>query len=59
MDGDMVGHRPTSAFCHRNMEVIRHIFSLLGAEDDRELSRIFFAWIRSKSVREIWSEGLI
>lgn len=59
MDGDMVGHRPTSAFCHRNMEVIRHILSLLGAEDDRELSRIFFAWIRSKSVREIWSEGLI
>lgn len=54
MDGDIVGHRPTSAFCHRNMEVIRHLFTLLSRED-RELYRIFFAWIRNSSVKEIWS----
>jgi radical SAM protein with 4Fe4S-binding SPASM domain len=58
MDGDMVGHRPTSAFCHRNMEVIRHLFSLLS-EEDSERSRIFFAWIRSKSMQEVWPEVLV
>ncbi len=55
---DMVGHRPTSAFCHRNMEVIRHLFSLLGEENPKD-SAIFFAWIRSKSVREVWPEVLM
>jgi His-Xaa-Ser system radical SAM maturase HxsB len=54
VDGDMVGHRPTSAFCHRNMEVIRYLFMLLSRED-RELYRVFFAWIRNSSVQEIWS----
>lgn len=50
---DMVGHRPTSAFCHRNMELIRHLFSLLS-EQGHELDRIFFAWIRSECVQEMW-----
>jgi His-Xaa-Ser system radical SAM maturase HxsB len=31
--GDIVGHRPTSAFCHKNMEIIRHLFGLLRGED--------------------------
>ena len=53
VDGDMIGHRPTSAFCHRNMEVIRYLFLLLSREDP-ELYRIFFAWIRNSSVQEIW-----
>lgn len=50
--GDAVGHRPTSAFCHKNMAIIRHLFSLL-ASDDPELTRIFFAWIRQMSIREM------
>jgi His-Xaa-Ser system radical SAM maturase HxsB len=32
--GDVVGHRPTSAFCRRNMGIIRHLFELLRGEDD-------------------------
>ena len=47
--GDMIGHRPTSEFCRRNMAIIRHLFSLLATEDP-ELFRIFFAWIRGESV---------
>lgn len=31
--GDPVGHRPTSAFCARNMAIIRHIFDLLRDGD--------------------------
>lgn len=53
---DSIGHRPTSAFCRRNMEIIRHLFSLLSTGDP-ELYRIFFAWIRSKSVAEMNPEA--
>ncbi len=55
--GDPVGHRPTSAFCHKNMSIIRHLFSLWATEDP-ELYRIFFAWIRERSVKEISAEVL-
>ncbi len=41
--GDFIGHRPSSAFCHRNMEVIRHIITLL--EDDKEVSTILKSWL--------------
>jgi len=51
---DMVGHRPTSGFCRRNMEIIRHLFSLLA--DDPELERIFFAWIRERSAERLRAE---
>lgn len=42
--GDMYGHRPTSGFCTRNMAVIRHLFSLIRA-DDRETMRILWSWV--------------
>ena len=32
--GDLVGHRPTSAFCRRNMGIIRHLFELLRSDDE-------------------------
>jgi len=36
---DLVGHRPTSAFCTKNMGILRHLFGLLRGGDDftREL----------------------
>ena len=49
--GDLFGHRPTSGFCYRNMEIIKHLFGLIG-KGDREIDRILFAWIRDQSVRE-------
>lgn len=45
--GDLFGHRPTSGFCYKNMELIGHIFRLLATED-RDLMRIFFTWIRDQ-----------
>jgi len=42
--GDMYGNRPTSGFCARNMEVIRHLFSMIE-EDDRETMRILWSWV--------------
>jgi len=50
--GDLFGHRPTSMFCHKNMEIIKHLFGLIGA-GDREIDRILFAWIRDQSVKDV------
>ena len=41
--GDMVGHRPTSAFCKRNMELMRHIIRIL--HDDPENAAILRSWL--------------
>jgi uncharacterized protein len=41
--GDIAGHRPTSAFCKRNMELMRHLIRLL--EDDSQAASILRGWI--------------
>lgn len=41
--GNFIGHRPSSAFCQRNMAVIRHILTLL--EDDKEAATILKSWL--------------
>jgi len=41
--GDFVGHKPTSAFCIRNMSIFRHLISLMRADDD--VRRIFLSWV--------------
>jgi radical SAM protein with 4Fe4S-binding SPASM domain len=55
--GDVVGHRPTSEFCQRNMGVINELFRYIRA-GDREVMRIFWAWIYDRSVTEVgeWQE---
>jgi His-Xaa-Ser system radical SAM maturase HxsB len=50
--GDLFGHRPSSAFCHRNMEIIKHLFGLIGS-GDREIDGILFAWIRDRSIKNV------
>lgn len=40
--GDLIGHRPTSAFCRRNMEVMRHLIKIL--EDESGSAKILRAW---------------
>jgi His-Xaa-Ser system radical SAM maturase HxsB len=40
--GDRVGHRPSSAFCRRNMEIMRHLIRSL--EDDACAARILRQW---------------
>ena len=41
--GDVIGHRPTSAFCRRNMEIMRHLIRLL--EDEPESAAVLRSWI--------------
>jgi His-Xaa-Ser system radical SAM maturase HxsB len=50
--GDLFGHRPTSDFCRRNMEIIKHLFKLISVEDP-QIMRVFFAWIRNCRVSDI------
>lgn len=42
--GDRVGHKPSSAFCHKNMEITRHLIRLM--EDSDETKSILMNWIR-------------
>jgi His-Xaa-Ser system radical SAM maturase HxsB len=46
--GDMYGHRPTSGFCMRNMEIIKHLFSFIK-QDDPQTMAIFWSWINRRS----------
>lgn len=45
--GDMYGHRPSSDFCTRNMEAIKHLFSYI-AQDDLTTMGIFWAWLTGR-----------
>lgn len=54
--GDIFGHRPTSDFCRRNMQVIKHLFELISSED-RQIMRTFFAWIQNAGLSEISKMG--
>jgi uncharacterized protein len=42
--GDIVGHKPTSGFCRKNMGMLRHLIALM--EDDPEAKRILMSWVR-------------
>lgn len=45
--GDFEGYRPTSDFCKKNMEIIRHLFELID-KDGKELLPIFYSWINNR-----------
>ncbi len=40
--GDIYGYRPTSSFCQKNMEIIRHLIELMDA--DKKIETIFRNW---------------
>ena len=42
--GSLVGFRPTSGFCQRNMEIIRYLFELMVT--DKKIEKIFRSWIK-------------
>lgn len=41
--GDLVSFKPTSDFCHKNMEIMRHLIRLL--EDDKDAASVLESWI--------------
>jgi His-Xaa-Ser system radical SAM maturase HxsB len=44
--GDIFGHRPTSRFCGRNMEIIRHLLRLYHGNDPF-VQRLFWSWVQN------------
>lgn len=42
--GDMYGHRPTSDFCLKNMEIIKHLMNLIQGHS--EVRKVLLSWIR-------------
>src|SRR5262249_3293348 len=50
--GDMVGHRATSGFCRRNMEIIKHLFKLMKTAD-REVINTLWSWVNDATPDEM------
>ncbi len=44
--GDMIGYRPTSSFCAKNMEIIRYLIELM--ENDPRILQIFETWVKPR-----------
>lgn len=42
--GDRVGHKPSSAFCKKNMEISRYLIRLM--EDNPDAKSIMMSWVR-------------
>ena len=47
--GSMFGHRPTSSFCRRNMEIIKHLFALLESGDGF-IRDLFWSWVQNTHI---------
>jgi len=45
--GDMIGYRPTSTFCHKNMEIIRYLIELM--DSDKRIANIFESWVKQRT----------
>jgi His-Xaa-Ser system radical SAM maturase HxsB len=50
--GTLLGHRPTSSFCRRNMERIKHLLSLYHDGDDFT-RRLFWSWVQRAPLDEL------
>ena len=46
---DIIGHRPTSNICKKNMSIIKHIINLIK-EDNYETKKIFWSWINLRII---------
>jgi len=49
--GNIFGHRPTSAFCRRNMEILKHLLRLYHT--DPEIRQVFLSWVVGASRQEL------
>ena len=43
--GSLFGHRPTSVFCQKNMEIIRYLLELM--DSNPEIEKIFRSWTKN------------
>jgi His-Xaa-Ser system radical SAM maturase HxsB len=50
--GSVTGHRPTSHFHHRNLEIIKHLLRLYHGADPF-VQQLFWSWIYNRPVSEL------
>ncbi len=55
---DIFGHRPTSGYCEKNMTIIKYLFEKIRS-GDKELLKIFLAWVRYKNISELTREPVL
>ena len=49
--GDMMGHRPTSEFCRKNMAIINELLRYIDSGDG-DVMRIFWGWVYNRRLAE-------
>jgi len=52
LQGDIVGYRPTSEFCHKHKAIISFLLELLD-QGDQDLMDVFWSWITRRSLVEV------
>jgi His-Xaa-Ser system radical SAM maturase HxsB len=52
VQGSVIGHRPTSNFHMRNLEIIKHLFRLYYGADPF-VKRLFWSWVQNRPVAEL------
>ena len=52
VQGDLMGHRPTSEFHRINYQIIRHLLELIK-KNDRDIMNVFWSWITNRPIEEI------
>jgi His-Xaa-Ser system radical SAM maturase HxsB len=50
--GNIFGHRPTSNFCNRNMEIIKHLLRLYEGGDEF-IRNLFWSWVQNTHMNEL------
>lgn len=49
IQGDIFGNRPSSSYCQKHFQIIKHIFGLL-LNSDQHLEQIFWSWVNREDV---------
>ena len=52
LQGSLVGHRPTSDFCHKHKAIIGFLLELLD-RGDQDMMDVFWSWITRRSLAEV------
>jgi uncharacterized protein len=55
LQGDLVGHRPTSDFCQKHQPIIEFLLELID-EDDPGVMDVFWSWITNRTLGEVRGE---
>nr|NIQ16642.1 His-Xaa-Ser system radical SAM maturase HxsB [Candidatus Dadabacteria bacterium] len=56
-NGDIVGHRPTSEFCKKNLLLIESLFKKIR-EKDKDVLDVFWSWMTKRSLEDLRCENI-